>query len=188
MMSNEAKVFGIDPGQERRYFRAYVDKGNHAPPARASDWYELVSVGLGNGGAIASGDDVEGAIALPDFDEDSVVVVVPWTPPLPLSSSATPEQIAAAQMMLSEGAWAKSAKSQNVKWAGEAIAAALGISLADHGATARITKLIDEWLHAEYLDQYDAEFVYPNGRKRMAPHIRSGPRGVLEPASIVTTT
>jgi RecA-family ATPase len=68
MTPEEARKWAIPEGEHRRYFRAYDDKNNRAPPADASDWYRLESVSLCNG-------------AEPLDEGDSVGVVVPWTPP-----------------------------------------------------------------------------------------------------------
>ena len=35
--------------RRRRFFRVYDDKNNRAPPSDSSDWYQMISVDLGNG-------------------------------------------------------------------------------------------------------------------------------------------
>ncbi|GAA3714378.1 hypothetical protein GCM10022268_23920 [Sphingomonas cynarae] len=66
MGEDEAKRYGIEEERRRRYFRTYDDKNNRAPPSDASDWFQMVSISLGNG---------------VDDDGDNMGVVIPWSPP-----------------------------------------------------------------------------------------------------------
>jgi hypothetical protein len=125
MSEAEAKNFGIDGERRRRYFRSYDDKANRAPPADASDWFELVSVSLGNG---------------PDGG-DSMGVVVPWSPPNAFEG-VTGADLLAVQHKVASGEWRKDAQSPD--WVGRAVAAALGLSITDDRA--RIARMVKVWI------------------------------------------
>jgi len=46
MTDDEARRWGIEPGDARRFFRVYNDKSNRAPAATEADWHEIVGVDL----------------------------------------------------------------------------------------------------------------------------------------------
>jgi hypothetical protein len=68
MTDEEAKTFGVEPGQRRFYVRLDKAKVNIEPPAEKATWFKLVGVRLGNGNEM-----------YPNGDE--VQTVEPWTPP-----------------------------------------------------------------------------------------------------------
>jgi hypothetical protein len=126
----EAVKLGLSESERRRYFRAYDDKNNRAPPAESSDWYRLEGVPLGNG---------------PDmFDHgDDIQVVVPWTPPR-ASDGIGDVELLKVQEVIASGEWRK--HEQASPWAGIAIADALGLDLGAAGVRPRVRALLKGWL------------------------------------------
>ncbi len=126
MTAAEAKRFGVEGESRRRYFRIYDDKSNRAPPAEASEWFQLESVPLGNG----------------EHGGDSLPVVVPWTP-----SGAFDEvslgHLRTVQDVLATGAYRVS--SQAKPWAGEAVAQVMGLELTRPADMARVKTLLRTW-------------------------------------------
>jgi hypothetical protein len=68
MSEDEAKAFGINSEGRTSYIRLDKGKVNIAPPARATTWFKLIGVPLGNGND-----------EYPNGDE--VQTVEPWEPP-----------------------------------------------------------------------------------------------------------
>jgi len=150
MSEAEAKEYGIDGERRRRYFRSYDDKGNRAPPADASDWFELVSVSLGNG---------------PDGG-DSMGVVVPWSPPS-LFEGVSGADLLAVQRKIASGDWRKDAQS-GLDWVGYAVAAATGLDpVKDKG---RIAKMLGVWIANGAL----AIENKPDARRKLKPFVVVG--------------
>lgn len=130
MSEEEAKGYGLDEGERRRYFRAYDDKNNRAPPSNESDWYRLASVDLGNGGA-GSG--------------DSIGVVVPWAPP-DAFEGVTSQHLYRVQCVVDGGKFREN--SQAKEWAGHAVAQVMGWKAErEHKKDrARIAKVLRHWI------------------------------------------
>jgi hypothetical protein len=57
MEAKEGEKAGLSEGDHRRFFRTVLDKQNLAPPEAERNWYEMVSVPLGNGKSITGYDD-----------------------------------------------------------------------------------------------------------------------------------
>lgn len=139
MTADEAQRLGVNESDRRRYFRAYDDKNNRAPPADSSDWYRLESVILPNG----IGEDCFG---------DSVGVVVPWTPPATGAEVLDPVLVAELQKLIADSEWRESERAQH--WAGKAVAQALGLDLDNKAERARIKAVLkmcvtNGWLRIE---------------------------------------
>ena len=131
MTDQEAGDLGVAAEDRRRFFRAYDDKNNRAPPAESSDWYQLLSVDLGNGGAAGH--------------SDSVQVVAPWAPRDALFG-LTWEHLRNVQLLIEEGEYRKDPQSPD--WAGLAVAQVLKLDVTDRkGADAgRVKKLLSKWV------------------------------------------
>jgi hypothetical protein len=126
MTAEEAQRFGIEGEARRRYFRTYDDKNNRAPHGRASEWFQLASVPLGNG---------EGG-------GDSMPVVVPWTP-VDAFDGVSLDHLRAVQDLLAAGLYRKDAQAK--PWAGEAVAQVIGLDLKRPADTARAKALLRTW-------------------------------------------
>jgi hypothetical protein len=88
MSAEVAQRLGIEEDERRRYFAVMDDKHNRAPAEKA-DWYRLVSVALGNGGA---------------GHGDEVAVAEPWSPPDPFQD-VTAAHLYRVQLLIAEGDW-----------------------------------------------------------------------------------
>lgn len=137
MAPDEAAQWGIEGDDRRRYFRAYDDKNNRSPPASKSDWYQLASVDLGNGPEPGQGDNMQ--------------VVLPWTPPDAFSGLSW-EHLRDVQAKLgteeAPGDAPARLSPQSDEWAGETVAAVLGLDVAERKGTdaARVKALLRGWL------------------------------------------
>ncbi|MEG8040614.1 AAA family ATPase [Sphingomonas sp. LR60] len=126
MTDEEAAKYGVEGEERRSYFRVYDDKNNRAPPSDKSDWYRLHSVPLGNG---------------PDGG-DSLPVVVPWAPP-DAFDGVTSAKLREVQDALASGDYRKDAQAK--PWAGEAVAAVLGLDLERKHDRARASTMLKTW-------------------------------------------
>lgn len=149
MSEEEAKGFGLEAGERRRYFRAYDDKNNRAPPSDESDWYRLTSVDLGNGG-IGPG--------------DSIGVVVPWSPP-DAFEGVTTEHLYRVQCAIEEGKFRENR--QATDWVGHAVAQVMGWSADKEkkGDRARIAKVLQQWIANGALQVVEGPDTKGNVRK-----------------------
>lgn len=127
MTPEEAKAAGID--NPKRFFQAYDDKPSRAAAADQGDWYQIISVPLGNGTATRPGDEIG--------------VAVPWTMP-DAFEGLTGDHLLRCQLAISEGIWREN--HQATEWAGKAIASVLSLDIDDKADRARILKLIKTWL------------------------------------------
>jgi hypothetical protein len=121
MTKEEGETAGVE--HHRRYFRLDDGKANLAPPADASTWCRLESVNLPNG--------------------DNVGVVAPWKWPDPFDD-ITPADTRAVQKAIAAGQWREDTRAK--KWAGLAVAEALGLDLDDKGAKDKVRALLRTWL------------------------------------------
>jgi len=168
MTVDEASQWGIEGDDRRRFFRAYDDKNNRAPPASKSDWYRLASVQLGNG--------------IADDPGDSVQVVLPWTPP-DAFTGLTWEHLRDIQAKVATGTFRDS--SQSPDWAGEAVAEVLGLDPGEAPKrtgkdVARIKSLLSTWVQNGALivrEEKDSK-----GNKR--PFVRAGTPAEPESSSL----
>ena len=133
MTPDEAEKLGVEQGHRRRYFRAYDDKPNRAPPAERSDWYRLASVELGNGG-------MEGG--------DSIGVVEAWKPVDP-TAGLPADALDRVLALIAGGEWL--AHVQADAWAGIAIAEVLGLDVDDKAQRARVASILRRWIKEKVL-------------------------------------
>ncbi len=133
MSDEEAKRYGIDDEKRRRYFRTYDDKNNRAPPSDKSDWYTMASISLGNG----------------ENDEgDNMGVVIPWSPPDAFEGVSV-EHLRRVQATIASGEY--KAHHSATDWAGIAVADVLGVSVANKGDKARVTRMLAAWIENDVL-------------------------------------
>jgi AAA domain len=130
MTVQQAKDAGAD--NHRLYFRTYIDKNNLAPPADKSDWYQMVSVDLGNGplGPVVGGG-------------DSIGVVTKWEWP-DATKDLTGRDFELAAAAIRAGNWR--ADPQAKQWVGRAVAKALQYDLDNHADKAAVKRLIKYWI------------------------------------------
>ena len=128
MSEDEAAKAGVKP--RKTYFRVDNGKANMSPPADQADWYRLESVDLGN--------------ARGSRPSDSVGVPVPWKWP-DAFEGVTMMDLRKAQAAIAEGGpWREN--SQARKWAGHAMAKALGLDATNKAHKAKIAALLKAWI------------------------------------------
>jgi hypothetical protein len=111
------------------FFRAYIDKGNMAPPLDKSDWYNLVGVDLGNGNLGGPGDDV------------GVVTAWKWPDHTANITGADFDRVA---LVIRRGKWREDIRATD--WAGVAIAEALGLDIKTKAHKSKAGSLLKFWL------------------------------------------
>lgn len=128
MNEQEATKYGIEEEKRRRFFRTYDDKNNRAPPSDASDWFQMLSISLGNA------DDGYG---------DSMGVVVPWAPP-DAFDGVTVDHLRRVQAAVEAGEY----KSHHTAtdWVGHPIAEIFGLDAKDERHRRRIVRMVHKWI------------------------------------------
>lgn len=121
MTAEEGQRAGVE--DHRRYFRAFPDKANLAPPTDASDWYRLVSVVHPNG--------------------EDVGVVECWKWPDPFED-LTADDLAEVQSWVGKGSWREN--NQSTDWVGHAVGQALGVDTSEKGGRAKVLSLVKTWI------------------------------------------
>jgi hypothetical protein len=160
MTPEEADMFGLDAAAHRSYFSVGDDKHN-LTPADAADWFQLVSVDLGNGNDV--------------HDADSVGVVVPWRPP-ELMQGVSSDHLFAIQRALNGGDYFKDGQAKS--WAGDVVAKVLKIDATEPNSKKRIKKLLEKWISNGALK---IEMKENNQRKQQAAVVAG--RWVYDPAT-----
>jgi len=153
MNEQEASKYGIEEEKRRRFFRTYDDKNNRAPPSDASDWFQMVSISLGNA------DDGYG---------DSMGVVVPWSPP-DAFDGVTANHLYEVQRIVDQKRETERYRAdvQAGAWVGRVVAEVLGLSAeaSEKADRAKINRLIATWLHNGALVKVDGSDTKANPRK-----------------------
>lgn len=147
MTEEEAASAGIEANRRRRHFRADNGKSNLAPAPERSDWFELVSVDLGNG--------------------DSVGAVTPWKWPDPLADVSVSD-LRKVQEAVAAGQWRDSVQAKD--WVGNAIAEAMKLNVSDTREKAKIKGLLKIWKSKGMLVVIDR----PDDKRNMRPFVEVG--------------
>jgi AAA domain len=145
MSKEEGETAGVE--NPRSYFRTFIDKGNLAPPAEASDWFHLRSVDLRNHPSAGCG--------------DSVGVVVSWVWP-DLMADVSVTDVRNVQFIISKGRYR--ASSQAADWAGKAVAEALGLDLKKPSDKRKAINLLKVWTSSGALKRVDERDEKGNNR------------------------
>lgn len=137
MGDSEAKTLGVRPEDRFDYFwTGPGGKSNMSRRTGRKSWFQMVSVGLGNGGGL-------------NEPEDSVGVVAAWSPPEYRSEALDPAALDALETAMRGKTWRAAAqKAGSADWVGVAVADAFGIDRAkpewDREAKAILRRLIAE--------------------------------------------
>lgn len=132
MTKEVAQELGVPECDRKRYISVYDDKNNKAPPAAAQEWYEFVSIGLGNGDGTGT--------------EDEIGALQRWQAPNAFGG-ATARQLAHIQKTIDAADPAQTRKHSSSKsWVGKLIAFVLDMNPDDPADKAVIKKRIDTWL------------------------------------------
>lgn len=126
MSEDEATRAGVE--RRRGFVRIDDGKSNLAPSADKSEWIEIVSVGLGNGGG---------------GPEDFVGVATRWEWPNAFDGLSTAD-LRKVQDTIAASEWAENVQATN--WAGHAVAQTLGLDVSNPGDKARIKTLLRTWI------------------------------------------
>ena len=129
MTKQEADNAGV--ANRRLHFRCESGKANLAPPADKADWFQLVSIPLGNGDSMTID------------NGDKVAVVAPWQYPNMLAG-VTSELTAAALSKIRAGKYRSDA--QATEWVGKVVAEVMGFDLGKTHEKAKTKNLIKLWL------------------------------------------
>jgi hypothetical protein len=148
MTKVEGASAGIKEGEERAYSRVDSD-GNLAPPA-ATEWFNILSVGLGNGGfGVGEG-------------QDHVGVVTTWMWPNAFEGLNV-SHLRKAQAAVRGGRWRESPQAK--AWVGVAIATALDLDPTNKGHRARVAALLKVWIANRMFVVVEGEDDNRNTRK-----------------------
>lgn len=150
MGEDEAKRYGIEEERRRRYFRTYDDKNNRAPPSDASDWFQMLSVSLGNGQTEDGG--------------DNMGVVVPWSPP-DAFENVTADHLYRVQCIVDQAEDVRFDAQANC-WVGKIVANVLNLSADsnDKGDRAKINAVLRTWFANGALVKVDGKDKKSNPR------------------------
>jgi hypothetical protein len=142
MSGAEADRAGIVGNARLSYFKADTAGSSMTKPAEALEWCRFESVQLGNG----NGFDVQG---------DEVGVVVKWDyKPLGLDLSPDDASVAIAALEAG-GPWREQPRS--AKWAGLAVANAMGLDVDAKGVKKQIEAMLTAWVEDGSLERYQDE-------------------------------
>lgn len=142
MSADTASNFGVADCDRKKYFSVYDDKNNKAPPALRPEWYEFVSVGLGNG-------DETGP-------EDSIGAVKRWSPP-DRFAGITVRHLIEVQRLIADSPdkarkWASSAR-----WVGHLIGKVVDKDSNDKKESADLRRMIATWIQEGALKVVERE-------------------------------
>ena len=129
MTKQEAENAGVV--NRRLHFRCESGKANLAPPAAKADWFQLMSVPLGNGDSATID------------NGDKVAVVAPWQYPNMLAG-VTSDLTAAALAKIRAGKYRSD--SQATEWVGKVVAEVMGFDLGKTHEKAKTRNLIKLWI------------------------------------------
>jgi hypothetical protein len=130
MSVEAAQEFRIEACDRKRYFSVYDDKNNKAPPAHAAEWYEFVSVGMGN-------EDDTGP-------EDSIGAVQLWQTP-DAFGGVTAHQLLNVQRQIEAMPHKARKHPKSRDWVGKLVAHVLGRNLDEQGEAQIIEKMVRTW-------------------------------------------
>lgn len=135
----------------RRYFNAINDKANLSPPAEHLDWYQLVSVYLGNGQADLG---------------DSVGVVAKWKWP-DAAEGLTSGVILKSQHAVTGGKYRENSQAKD--WAGHKIGEVLEIDTSDPFGKNKVKSLMKSWTKNKLL-----KVIYKRENGKNVPYVDVG--------------
>ncbi|MGY8677109.1 AAA family ATPase [Bradyrhizobium sp. UFLA05-153] len=131
MTKEEAENARIDPKLKNYYFRADKGKANLLPPAEHADWYQFMSVDIGNNPLRAAPGDNMGVVAAWDFTINPTIVTV--------------DHIRRAQALINEGGpWRKDQRAK--PWIGDPIAKAFGLNIDNKRDRTQLITRIEQWI------------------------------------------
>lgn len=133
MTEEQAAEAGVNRADRFAYFSVLRGKSNLSAMSGRSEWRKLVSIPLGNGRGMTQ-------------PQDHAGVVTEWMWPTieEVASEVTPDQMSNLLSLLGTGSYKAAANAK--PWAGEAIAAALGLDIEEKAVRKRAAKLLKQWI------------------------------------------
>lgn len=161
-MSKEvAEQMCVPECDRKRFVSVYDDKNNKAPPALSAEWYEFVSVGLGNG------DDTG--------PEDSIGALQRWQAPNAFGG-ATARQLLNIQNEIDWHPEQARKHSSSPNWVGKLVARVLDMNPDNALEKATIKRRIDTWLGTGALKTETRN----NHKREMVEYVVVGTWAVVE--------
>lgn len=130
MSKEAAQEFRVPECERKRFFSVYDDKNNKAPPAASAEWYEFVSIGLGNS-------DETGP-------EDSIGAVQRWYAP-DMFGGVTSRQLHDIQEIMDRHPEKCRKHSESSAWVGKIVAHVLDRNLDDQSEKQAIKRMVLTW-------------------------------------------
>ena len=136
MAPEEAEAAGLL--SHRSHFRVTDDKNNLVAPCDKAEWFQIVSVDLGNGGTMR----VKGQeVPLPGGDSIGVVVTWKWPDPF---ADITAADLLAVQKAIDGKGYRENVQAKD--WVGNTIAEVLQLDPTDKAVRRRVSALISTWI------------------------------------------
>ncbi|MBN9435568.1 MAG: AAA family ATPase [Bosea sp.] len=132
MTKEEAERANIEPECRRLHFRVDDGKANMAPPMEKAAWFQMVSVGLGNG---------RGA-----EPEDNVGVATAWEMPGVFDDVTLADLDKVIAIVRGDPAYRQDSRSGN--WVGYVVADVLGLDAERKTDREKINRLLQTWLNS----------------------------------------
>jgi hypothetical protein len=130
MTKEEAERANVEPERRRLHFRVDDGKANMAPPMEKAAWFQMVSVGLGNG---------RGA-----EPEDNVGVATAWEMPGVLDNVTAADCERVIAMVRADETFRMDSQASN--WIGHAIAEVLGLDVDRKADRDQVTRVLRMWI------------------------------------------
>ncbi|MGW9331585.1 AAA family ATPase [Bosea sp. NPDC055594] len=130
MTKEEAERANVEPERRRLHFRVDDGKANMAPPMEKAAWFQMVSVGLGNG---------RGA-----EPEDNVGVATAWEMPGVLDNVTAADCERVIAMVRADETFRMDSQASN--WIGHAIAEVLGLDVDRKADREQVNRVLRMWI------------------------------------------
>jgi hypothetical protein len=157
MSPDEALRLQIADCDRKSYFKVYDDKNNKAAAALRPDWYQFMSIGLGNEDVGSKG------------PEDSMAAIQRWSPP-DVFGGVTARQLYQIQCIIEKNPDKARKHSMAKHWVGKIVAHVLDVNLDHRGVPERIKAMIDTWLDTGALRTVDRQ----NEKREPVPYVEVG--------------
>lgn len=163
MSQDESRKLQIPECDRKSFFRVYDDKNNKTPPAAKAEWYEFVSIGLGNAGVGCDG------------PEDSIGAIKRWSPP-DVFGGVTSRQLLNIQKIINEKPDNARKHSASNRWVGKIVAHVLDLNCDNKGHVEQIKEMVATWLDNGALRTVERQ----NEKREVVPYVEVGNWAVNE--------
>lgn len=157
MTKEEAERANVEPERRRLHFRVDDGKANMAPPMEKAAWFQMVSVGLGNG---------RGA-----EPEDNVGVATAWDMPGVLDNVTAADCERVIAMVRADATFRMDCQASN--WIGHAIAEVLGLDVDRKADREQVNRVLRMWIDNGALATRRGQ----DDHRKMRTFVTTGPEG-----------